>query len=247
MRIQIVLKRLGYTDNQVKVYVAALKMGDAAITDIAERIGMPRTSATEVVNELHRHGLMDYYMKRGRKYWMAGSPEKLMASWNERGAALKNILPALAALRPQNSADRTNILHFFGLEELKNIFDDIIDTRHHIMALMSWDDFHGFFGDDAVKDFTERRNTHFLKVRLITPKTSLSIKMRQRDGQEMRQTKFLPEHIALKGVANFIYGSKTSFIALNRKEPAGFALDNPDVAQFLGIYFESLWHHSTDQ
>jgi hypothetical protein len=51
----------------------------------------------------------------------------------------------------------------------------------------------------------------------------------------------------LKGVANFIYGSKTSFIALNRNEPAGFTLDNPDVAHFLSIYFESLWHHSTDQ
>lgn len=247
MHIQTVLKQLGYPENQVKIYLAALKMGETTIVGIAEQVGMPRTTVTEIVNEMHRHGLMNYYTKRNRKYWVAENPEKLMIVWQERGAALKNILPSLQALRYEAGNGKPNVKCYVGTEEVKNIFDDIIETKHHIMALISWDDIAQFFGVDFMNFFIERRYTHFLKIRLITPKTELAMKLKRRDSKEMRQTKFLPEHIALRRVSNFIYDSKVATISLNRKEPTGIIVEDPDVVHAQTIYFESLWHHSTDQ
>lgn len=247
MRARTVLKQLGYPENQVKIYLAVLKMGETTIADIAEQVEMPRTTVAEVVREMHKRGLMNYYAKRGRKYWVAENPEKLIGSWDERGEALKNILPALKALKNEAVNGRPSIRCYVGTEEVKNIFDDIIANKRHILALVSWDDIQDFFGEDFMGGFIERRRDHFLKIRLLAPKTELSIKLKRRDGQEMRQTRFLPPHIDLRRVSNFIYGNNVATISLSRKEPTGIIIEDSDVARAQTIYFESLWHHSADQ
>lgn len=247
MHIQTVLQQLGYPAGQVKIYLASLKVGESTIADLAEQVGMPRTTVTELLADLHKHGLMNYYIKRSRKVWVAENPDKLLITLKEREAALQTILPVLHGMRRESGSSKPNIRYYAGIEEVKNIFDDIIETKHHMLALVSWDDFKAFFGDEFVSDFIERRHAHFLKIRLITPKTDLAVLLKQQDGAEMRQTRFLPEHIALRRVSNFIYNGKVATISLNRKEPMGIIIEDPDVVHAQTIYFESLWHHSTEQ
>ncbi len=246
MHIQTVLNQLGYPMNQVKIYLASLKMGEGTIADISEQVNMPRTTVTELLAEMNKHGLMNYYAKKGRKYWLAESPDKLMVIVKEREAGLKAILPQLHAMKFDSGEAKPNIRTYAGVEEVKNIYDDIIETKHHIMAVVSWDDVQEFFGDNFMNDFIERRASHFLKMRLIAPKTQLSLSLKASDSKELRQTKFLPEHIALRRVSNFIYGGKVATISMNRKVPTGLIIHDPDVAHAQSIYFESLWHHSTD-
>ena len=135
----------------------------------------------------------------------------------EREAALKTILPQLHAFKFDSGQAKPNIRTYIGLEEVKNIYDDIIDTKHHMMAVVSWDDAVEFLGKEFMADFVERRAGHFLKLRLITPKTALSQTLKQKDSATLRQTKFLPEHIALRRISNFIYGDKVANIIWREK------------------------------
>lgn len=246
MHLQTVLNQLGYPMNQVKIYLACLKMGEGTIADIAEQVSMPRTTVTELLADMSKHGLLNHYAKKGRKYWVAENPDKLMITLKEREAALQTILPQLHAMKFESGAAKPNIRTYSGVEEVKNIYDDIINTKHHIMAVVSWDDVKEFFGDNFMNDFIERRAAHFLKIRLIAPKTQLSLTLKANDHIQLRQTRFLPEHIALRRVSNFIYGGKVATISLNRTVPTGIVIHDPDVAHAQSIYFESLWHHSSD-
>jgi sugar-specific transcriptional regulator TrmB len=246
MHIQTVLEQLGYPGNQVKVYLAALRIGETSAAEIAQHIGLPRTTVTELINEMHKHGLMNYYVRRGRKIWTAENPDKLYISLKEREAALETILPQLHAMRPGKTPQKPAVKYFSGTEEVKNIFNDIIATRQHMQALVSWDDIKEFFGPSFMDDFVERRYKHFLRIRLITPKTELSQRLHRRDAEELRQTRFLPPSIALRRISNFIYGEKVAMLSLNRKEPMGIVIEDPDIARAMGIYFESLWQHSSE-
>lgn len=247
MHIQTVLEQLGYPANQVKVYLAALKMGETTIADIAEQVEMPRTTVTELVREMHKRGLMNYYTKGTHKFWIADSPEKLMIGLEERRIALKNIMPALQAMHYDSGNGKPVIRLYTGAEEVKNIFDDIIETKHHMLGLVSWDDINDFFGKDFMNDFVERRYNHFLKIRLITPRTELAKSLKARDSEELRLTRFLPEDIKLRRISNFIYNGKVATISLNRNEPTGIIIEDPDVVYAQTIYFECLWKNSSER
>jgi sugar-specific transcriptional regulator TrmB len=168
-------------------------LSEATVSELAHKVEMPRTTVQEVLDHMQKKGLVSSYTKHTHKYWVAENPEKLIISLQEREEALKSILPELKALRPE-MGNRPQVKVFQGVKEIKLILDDIIETKHHILALISWDDWVHFFGDEYIHDFIERRYKHFLKIRVVSPKTELSEKLKTTDSEQLRQTRFLPSN-----------------------------------------------------
>ncbi len=243
MQIQSIIEQLGYPPNQAKVYLAALKMGESTVSEIAERVGLPRTTVEELVLKLHARGWMNYYTKRNRKYWEAEQPDRLLETLKDREASFAAIVPRLRELQRKRGG-KPVFRCFVGTEEIKNIFDDIIGAMRHIKAMVSWDDFQEYMGKQFVFDFVERRYKHFLRIQLLTTRTPSAVLMKSQDAEELRLTRFLPCGVQLQRVSNFIYGDKVATVSFNRKEPVGIIIQDPDVAHAQDVYFDNLWEHS---
>ncbi len=247
MNIESALQKMGYPIGQVKIYLASLKMGEAVIAEIAEEVNIPRTTVIDLVADMHKHGLMNYYTKRGRKYWVAEDPEKLMLIIKERESTLKAVLPQLQAMKFDSGSGKPSIRLYIGHEEVRTMLDDMIEHGKHIKSVVSWDDFEDFFGDDFVEDLIERRYSRNMQMRLVTTRTKLSSELKKRDAKQLRHTRFLPANIELRRTSTFIYGDTVTLISLNRKQPTGILIHDPDVVHGQTLYFESLWAHSSDQ
>jgi PAS domain S-box-containing protein len=105
-QLQKVIESLGYSPNEAKVYLATLSLGECHVSDIAARCKLPRTSVQLIVDTLHRDGLMNFYVQRRYKYWVAENPERLLANFQKREEAMREALPTLSALRSKSL--RTN-------------------------------------------------------------------------------------------------------------------------------------------
>jgi len=99
MQYQKVIEELGYSPKEAKVYLASLRLGEAHISDIAQKVQMPRTSVQTIVDKLHADGLMNFYVMRRYKYWVAENPERLLANMRKREEAIEAALPELLTLR----------------------------------------------------------------------------------------------------------------------------------------------------
>jgi PAS domain S-box-containing protein len=99
MQNQKVIEQLGYSPKQAKVYLASLSLGEAHISDIASKVKMPRSTVQVIVDELYKDGLMNFYVMRRYKYWVAEKPEVLLEKFQKREKAMKDALPKLSALR----------------------------------------------------------------------------------------------------------------------------------------------------
>src|SRR5579871_1592025 len=99
MHLQTTIRQLGYSENEAKVYLAALSLGETSVTELATKARLPRTSVQLVVEKLEQEGLLNPFLKRRRRYWVAENPEKLLIKLKEREGALKNILPELQGMR----------------------------------------------------------------------------------------------------------------------------------------------------
>lgn len=97
--IQKIMEKLGYSSREAKVYLAALSLGECHISDIAEKVKLPRTSVQVLVDRLHKAGLMNFYVMRRYKYWVAEDPERLLHDLKQRERLLEEALPRFAALK----------------------------------------------------------------------------------------------------------------------------------------------------
>ncbi len=243
MHIKAVIEQLGYSPKEVAVYLAALELGGSTATEIAEKAKLPRTSVNLIIEALHKRGLMNAFLKKRRRIWAAENPERLMITLKEQEAALKIVLPELQSLRHETGVKPT-VRTYGGPEEIKQIMNDIIETKHHISAMLSWDDWAELLGKSYLEDFIESRYRHYLKIRLLTPKTKTSVALKTRDAAELRVTQFLPETVTINN-ANFIYGNKVAIISLNKKRPVGILIEDEDIQHTMEMLFESLWRESS--
>jgi len=99
MQYQKVIEQLGYSPREAKVYLASLRLGEAHISDIAEKVGMPRTSVQAIMDRLHTDGLVNFYVMRRYKYWAAESPEHILFRLQKKEEALLEAIPALTEIR----------------------------------------------------------------------------------------------------------------------------------------------------
>ena len=99
MQIQKIIENLGYTAKETKVYLAALSLGEAHISDIAEKVKMPHSSVQVIAGKLNRKGLLNFYVMRRYKYWVAANPERLLDTLKKREALVQEALPRLAAIK----------------------------------------------------------------------------------------------------------------------------------------------------
>lgn len=244
MSLSAIIQQLGYSPSQAKLYLAALDMGEGIITDLADRAGLPRTSAQSTIVDMNRKGLVHFYLKHKRKYWIPAPPERLLNEQKQREQALKSILPQLQA-RMQIGSSRPSSQFLKGQEGIKQVMDDIIATKRHVWAVSSLDHWREMFTDEYTAEFIKLRNQAFLKMRWLTPRTVSSIALKRLDEKQNRHTRFLPVHIKIKN-PNFIYGNKVAIASLNKQEPMGIIMEDEDIAQTMSWMFEGLWSQSSD-
>lgn len=106
MQNQKVIEQLGYSPSEAKVYLALLSLGEARISDIANKVKMPRSTVQIIVERLYEAGLMNFYEMSRYKYWVAEKPERLLEILKQREASIEAALPELLLLR-QASRSRT--------------------------------------------------------------------------------------------------------------------------------------------
>ena len=242
MRIKTIIEQLGYSPQEALVYLAALELGGSTATDIAKKARIPRTSANLIITALNKKGLMTAYIQRKRKIWSAENPERLLVALKEREAALTLALPTLQSLR-HDSAAKPKIRAYTGIDEIHQIMNDILDSKQHISALLAWDEWLELLGGSYMEDFIEKRYRHYLRIRVLTPKSKEAVILKQKDGEELRVTQFLPAAIAVNN-CTFIYANKVAIVSLNKNMPSGILIEDGDAHHTMEVLFESLWRQS---
>jgi len=106
MQIQKAIEQLGFSSKEAKVYLAALHLGESHISDIAAMVKMPRSSVQIIIDKLHNEGLINFYVMRRSKYWVAENPERLLQNLENREKIIREVMPSLVAIKKTNWGKR---------------------------------------------------------------------------------------------------------------------------------------------
>ena len=148
--IRKVLKNLGLSENEIKVYLTVLSLGQLAISSISKKTWLKRTTNYSIVEKLAKEWILTYYEKQKVKYYSALDPELLLEKYeqkiNNAQASirdLKSLLPTLIDLKNSYS-NKAKIWYYEGEEGIKSMLNMIVhDKPTEVRSFLSVEEFSG--------------------------------------------------------------------------------------------------------
>ena len=93
-----ILKSLGLSDKEIKIYLSNLQLGSNLVQEIANFAELNRTSTYDLLKSLEKKGFVSYTIQSGKKFYQATKPNKLLDMLREREELVKKILPELNSI-----------------------------------------------------------------------------------------------------------------------------------------------------
>lgn len=229
--IKTILKRIGLSDNEAKIYFTLLKLGSSKVGKISKESGINRTTTYDGLKRLLEKGLANYVVKENRKYFGAANPSRLIEYLKEKQEEIEKILPVLQNVYSAPK-EKHNVTLYYGYRGVKSVFMDIIREGQD----------NDVFGDEGMlssrmpgftRYFIRQQDKNKIKTRLIS---GLKISKEYSKGTVY---KYLPLPI-LSPVATNIYADKIAIIIWT-EPPEAVIIKNKEAATCYRNYFEYLW------
>jgi HTH-type transcriptional regulator, sugar sensing transcriptional regulator len=222
-----ILKSLGLSDKEIKIYLASLQVGSSLVQNIANFAGLNRTSAYDLLKSLEQKGFVSYSIQSGKRFYQATKPIKIIDMLKEREELVKKILPELNSIS-ETVGVKPKIEVYTGKEGIKSILEGILKEAKSFSAISSKDQLSKLF-EFYFPNFVERRKKKKIKVRLIG------------DSQPLDKTasfKLIKNKIK---TATWLYNGKIVMISLEEKEPIGILIDEKNFYETQKMMFDLLW------
>ena len=240
-----ILKQLNFSNKEIDVYLAALKLGKGSITELAKKSGIKRPTTYVVLEKLKELGLVSLSVQKKKKIFSTQNPEKLLKllenekeKIDEKQKKLKNTLPKLKSLTKKETLVPI-IRYYEGKEGIWNIIDDLLQPNQDCWLVASGKIFDILGADKVMKNIIQRRPQIGGKAYIITDQHPEEIKLYKEDKTYLREYRFLPKTINLESIV-YIYADKIALIFL--KEPiSGIIIENKALFQVFKFMFDSLW------
>ncbi len=235
-------KKLGFSDKDMEVYLALLRLGPSSVRKLAEMSQLNRGTVYESLKWLQNEGLVDLYEKQSKQLFVAENPTRLQDMVTERAGDLKEAEKKVREAIPelQSIYDRGGdqpVARYFGPEEIGKILEDVLkvcEEQHESVYRV--------YSAAGVREHLYEQFPSFSDARIAKNITVRVIALGE--GGELRgldERKWLSVTTAVPTFI-IIFPGKTAYISLDAKhEPVGVVIENRGVYETQKAIFDHVW------
>lgn len=245
MNNELLVKSLGMSEKEARVYLAILGLGSSTIQPIANRSGVKRTSIYYFIDHLVVLGLVDKSKVGGRLRYTALSPSRLVELQQQRLRQVEQTLPEFLSLF-NISAKKPKISYFEGPEQMKNII--LEEARCKTEAWYIWrgrDVMDMIGGPKFMAEVDRKRKAKGVRIRTIRfHEADITFKGSGNGPEELRKLRWAPTGVDFPMIMGIYDTEKVGFLT-SRKSGFGILIESPEFVQAMRVLFQSFWQQST--
>ncbi|MBU0460130.1 MAG: hypothetical protein KJ771_04960 [Nanoarchaeota archaeon] len=245
-----ILRKIGLTENEIKIYLNLLKSGSVTAYEIGKQTGIYRVHVYDKLEQLMDKGLVTHIYRGAKKYFQATHPSKITQYIDDQKRKLEiqeqevnSILPELEAMTKIPKED-TFVEVFKGKEGLKYFLKDIIKTKQEVLVTgiddQKYQDAIPIFMKQYFRDL--RKNN--IKERVITMK-KLGVFLFEEELAPTTNYRFLEEK-QFNPTNTFVYGNKVVIVTWGTPVTA-VMIKNESIAETYKNHFEHLWNVASEE
>ncbi len=238
------LRKIGLTENEIKVYLDLLKNGSSTAYEIGKRTGIYRVHIYDKLEQLMDKGMATHIYKGAKKHFQATDPIKIRQyiedkrrKLEEQEQGVESIIPELEALSNFPKED-THVEVFKGREGLKYFLKDIIKEKKEVLVTGIDDKRYQEELPIFMKQYFRDIKRFKIKERVITIKQKGVFRFEQ----ELAPTtnyRFLEEK-QFNPTNTFVYGGKVVIVSWGSPVTA-VMIKNSLISETYRSHFEHLW------
>lgn len=248
MEIQVILKNFGLSEKEIAVYLALIDLGPSSVRDIAAKSKVNRGTTYDILKSLIAIGVVSYYNKESKQYFMAEEPEKLLSALDQKKEDLNEVrqsiqenLPLLKTLF-EKQGGKPVVKFYEGSKGVRQIFEDVLeevsaakDKTYYLYSSATAEDRKNVYG--AMPDFSKKRIAKKISVKIISLGEDGSLV-----GLDERKKMPVKAH-GLKATHEIIYAGKVAHISIDSNEnPVGVVIQNQEIYNTQKTIFEFNWN-----
>ncbi len=245
MAIKSILQNIGLSKNEIKIYLALLRLGSTTSGAIIKKTGVHTSKVYDGLERLADKGLVTHVIKSNIKHFKAVDPDRLLdflddkkKKIDEQEKAIQTILPQLKQQQTLG-VDESEAEIFKGWKGMETVFNEGIKA-------MGKNDTWYVLGAYAGED---KERTDALITKIIKKCEKKKMKWKVLYNESARETfqyeqqspitenRFLPQETP----ATINIYKDVMFIALWIKDPIAFRVKNKKVADSFKNYFKVMW------
>ncbi|MDO8623285.1 MAG: helix-turn-helix domain-containing protein [archaeon] len=235
-----ILRKIGMSEGEIKVYGALLEIGVTSINNIHEKVGIDRRNIYDILNKLIEKGLVNYIDSNNRRIFKISNPNKILSYIEEKETTLEDIKKEMQKLIPdmqnifESKKQEFQAMTYKGQEGIKAVWDDMLnyDSIFWIGSGMYVPDkFPAFF-----KDWDKRRKKKNVKSYHLFRHEKREVV----DKKIFSNGKFLPKEFSGNPIAIAIYGDKVVNFLFGENLFA-FVIESRELAESYKNYHKYLW------
>ncbi len=232
-----ILKKLGFSEKEAKLYLACLELGSGTVIELSRKSGISRGSAYDLLEEMLDKGYVSKLHKDKHMVFSAINPEQLKKRYEDSLRDFELAMPELKGLFHQHSKPR--VRYFEGLEGIKRVYEDTLTATTEILNYANSKEIRAIwktYDDDYVKLRVKKQI--FLKG--IAPDDDYGLKVKAEDRKALRETRLLSaQDFSFTNEIN-IYDNKVAITSFHN-ELIGIIIESQEIADTQRDIFKMAW------
>lgn len=243
------LRAIGLSPNEARVYEALLQTGEASVQEISLKSGVHRRNVYDSLSKLMGKGLTSEVFIKGEKNFKATNPRRLLELIKEKEEIINKALPEMQE-KYEAVEEKEEAYLYRGIEGFKNYLQDILKTKETVY----------FIGGKAF--WLDPRLKHFLP-RFERERKKLGIKFMHLFDYEVKEQKpeilklvgkpykFLPKEYSSSTAVDIFGDYVVTFVGVKvgqlYEEPIQFVMKSKRLADGYRKFFQFMWDHCVEE
>jgi sugar-specific transcriptional regulator TrmB len=231
-----VLKDLGLSINESKVFLALVELGHSAVGSISKKCKVHRTNVYDSLRKLESRELVVCSEKDGTKYFDSKNPEELMNFLRKKEEKLQEVLPQF--LLDYKLATKKTRAHIFeGVKSVHDILEGFLEYNEPILVYGVPKDAPQILGDWLMPHHKRRTAKKILMKHIYNEDCKDRVKILNK--MAYTEARYLPKEFNTP-VSTEICGEEVIFVFW-KTSPIVIHIKNKEIADYYKKYFEKLW------
>ena len=241
-----ILEEIGFTQGEIKVYMALIQLGESTIGPLSQKAKVTPAKVYPILEKLKEKGLITYVIKIRTKYFQALNPNRILDYMEDKEKRLqsqkteiKDLIPTIISQQESEAKQYATVYESYN--GIKTLYDEILDYLHK-----NKEDFLGFtLGEEYTnkqanlffKNYDIKRRELKIKTKLIGLEHQKKF-LEKGYGKDLNiEIKYL-KHAVPTGL--IIWDDKVATL-LWHDVPSAFVIHSKPNAEAYRKFFNDMW------
>lgn len=247
-----ILKNIGLTDGEIKIYEVLLEGGELSANEIIKRSGLKKGDCYNKIYDLSRRNFIEQLTKDKKKHFRLAHPNAIKDYIDNKMKEMSTTEREIDALLPSILSNynlsyrKPGVKIFEGEESNEKILIDQLSSTEEIYSIVDPESIDKFLDQKINKKYAEERIKRKIVKKILVEDSPYNRERYSNQTNEFTLVRFISGKMPRFATSMLVYDNKLAFQTWDPSLMIGIIIQDKLIYSMQRALFEYIWAQATD-